>query len=93
MVTKGVVRHVRRRDRGDYFVLFTPPASSASTKRMAFRTRFVHMAVGYPGVRFLDDLQQYRRLQARQDAAPVPSVPSVPSVPPDGGDSSTQNDE
>ena len=61
MVTQGVVRHVRRRDRGDYFVLFTPPAGSASTKRMAFRTRFVHMAVGYPGVRFLDDLQQYRQ--------------------------------
>jgi hypothetical protein len=61
MLTQGVVRHVRRRNHGDYFVLFTPPAGSASTKRIAFRTRFVHMAVGYPGVRFLDDLQQYRQ--------------------------------
>ena len=33
--------------------------------------------------------RQYRRLQARQDATPAP----VPPVPPDGGDSSTQNDE
>jgi hypothetical protein len=61
MLTQGVVRHVRRRNHGDYFVLFTPPTGSASTKRIAFRTRFVHMAVGYPGVRFLEDLQQYRQ--------------------------------
>ena len=60
MVTTGVVRHVRRRDRGDYFVLFTPPAGTTSSKRMAFRSRYVHMAVGYPGVRFLPDLQKYR---------------------------------
>ena len=60
MVTNGIVRHVRRRDQGDYFVLFTPPAGSMPTRRVAFRTRFVHMAVGYPGVRFLDDLQKYR---------------------------------
>ncbi len=60
MVATGVVRHVRRRDRGDYFVLFTPPAGTTSSKRMAFRSRYVHMAVGYPGVRFLADLQKYR---------------------------------
>lgn len=60
MVTPGVVRHVRKRDRGDYFVLFTPPAGTTSTKRMAFRCRYVHIAVGYPGVQFLEDLQQYR---------------------------------
>jgi hypothetical protein len=61
MVADGVVRHVRRRDRGDYFVLFTPPEGTYPTKRMAFRCRFVHLAVGYPGVRFLDDLQEYRQ--------------------------------
>jgi len=61
MVTPVVVRHVRRRDRGDYFVLFTPPAGTTETRRMAFRCRYVHLAVGYPGVRFLDDLQQYRQ--------------------------------
>jgi CDP-diacylglycerol--serine O-phosphatidyltransferase len=36
--------------------------------------------------------RQYRRLQARQDATPAP-VPSVSPVSPDGGDSSTKNDE
>ena len=61
MVVPGIVRHVRRRDRGDYFVLSTPPAGSAATKRIEFRSRFIHMAVGYPGVRFLDDLQAYRK--------------------------------
>jgi len=65
MVTPGVVRHVRRRDRGDYFVLFTPPKGTTPTKRVAFRSRYIHMAVGYPGVRFLPDLQAYR--QANND--------------------------
>ena len=65
MVSPGIVRHIRRRDRGDYFVLFTPPAGSTETRRVALRCRYVHMAVGYPGVRFLDDLQQYR--QAHND--------------------------
>ena len=62
MISAGVARHVRRRDEGDYFVLFTPPAGSYTTKRVAYRTRYVHLAVGYPGVRFLPDLQDYRRL-------------------------------
>lgn len=61
MVTPGIVRHVRRRDRGDYFVLFTPPKGTTETRRVAFRCRYVHLAVGYPGVRFLDDLQVYRQ--------------------------------
>ena len=61
MVNTGVVRHIRKRDRGDYFVLYTPPDGAASTRRIAYRTRYVHLAVGYPGVRFLDDLQDYRQ--------------------------------
>lgn len=61
MMHPGVVRHVRRRDRGDYFVLFTPPKGSTPTRRVAFRCRYVHLAVGYPGVRFLEDLQTYRQ--------------------------------
>jgi len=56
----GVARHVRKRIGGGYFVLFTPPDGAAETKRIAVRCRFVHLAVGYPGVRFLDDLQRYR---------------------------------
>ena len=57
---KGVVRTVRKRAGGDYFVLFTPEPGSHPTKRIAIQARYVHIAVGYPGVRFLPDLQAYR---------------------------------
>jgi len=60
MVKKGVVRTVRRREGGEYFVLFTPATGTAATKRIAYRCRYVHIAVGYPGVKFLPDLQAYR---------------------------------
>lgn len=57
---KGVVRTVRKREGGDYFVLFTPEPGKHPTKRIAIHARYVHIAVGYPGVRFLRDLQNYR---------------------------------
>jgi hypothetical protein len=67
MVTRGRVRMVRRRHGGGYFVILTPPdqaggatGSTGPTQRVAYRARFVHVAVGYPGVRFLSDLQAYR---------------------------------
>ncbi len=69
MVKTGVVRTVRRRSGGDYFVLFTPKAGTTATKRVAYRCRFVHLAVGYPGVKFLPDLQKYR--DEHQDFARV----------------------
>ncbi|WP_444948570.1 hypothetical protein [Micromonospora ureilytica] len=60
MLVDGVVRMVRRRAGGGYFTILTPPAGSSSTRRVAYRSRFVHLAVGYPGLRFLPDLQQFR---------------------------------
>ncbi|MFN0090458.1 MAG: hypothetical protein ACKVWR_09375 [Acidimicrobiales bacterium] len=60
-VVKGQVRVVRRRLGGGYFVLLTPPPGTAPTKRVAWRCRFVHLAVGYPGLRFLPDLQEYKQ--------------------------------
>ncbi len=60
MVRRGYARMVRKRAGGGYFVLTTPPAGTSATKRVAFRTSYVHLAVGYPGVKFLDDLQDYR---------------------------------
>jgi hypothetical protein len=56
----GQVRMVRRRDGGGYFTLVTPPAGTASTQRIAYRGQYVHIAIGYPGLRFLPDLRQYR---------------------------------
>ncbi|MCW2607467.1 MAG: hypothetical protein JWO60_2160 [Frankiales bacterium] len=55
-----LVRMVRKRQGGGYFTLATPPAGMSATKRVAYRSRFVHVAVGYPGLKFLDDLQEYR---------------------------------
>jgi hypothetical protein len=61
MVDTGLVRMVRRRTGGGYFTILTPPAGAAPTKRIAYRSRFVHVAVGYPGLKFLPDLQAYRQ--------------------------------
>jgi hypothetical protein len=60
MLVKGQVRMVRRRLDGGYLTILTPPAGTSPTVRVAFRSRWVHLAVGYPGVKFLDDLQEYR---------------------------------
>jgi hypothetical protein len=60
MISKGQVRMIRRRYGGGYFTVLTPPPGSYPTKRVAFRSRFVHIAVGYPGLRYLPDLQAYR---------------------------------
>jgi hypothetical protein len=60
MVVHGQVRMVRRRVGGGYFTILTPPEGAAPTKRIAYRSQFVHVAIGYPGLKYLDDLQQYR---------------------------------
>ena len=59
-VVKGQVRMSRRRYEGGFFTVLTPPEGTSPTRRVAFRSRWVHLAVGYPGVKFLDDLQEYR---------------------------------
>ena len=59
-VRKGQVRLIRRRHGGGYFTVLTPPPGTTPTRRVAYRSRFVHLAVGYPGLRFLPDLQEYR---------------------------------
>lgn len=60
-LAKGQVRMVRRRQGGGYFTILTPPPGATPTRRIAYRSRFVHVAVGYPGLRFLPDLQEYRQ--------------------------------
>ncbi len=63
MLVKGQVRMVRKRQGGGYFVILTPMAGSATTKRVAYRAEYVHLAVGYPGLRFLPELQDFRVAQ------------------------------
>lgn len=60
MKAKGIVRMVRKRHGGGYFTILTPEAGTSATKRVAYRSTYVHVAVGYPGLRFLPDLQEYR---------------------------------
>jgi hypothetical protein len=61
MWREGMVRAVRRREGGGYFTILTPPDGSTPTRRVAVRSRHVHVAVGYPGLKFLPDLQEYRQ--------------------------------
>lgn len=75
MVHKGNVRMVRRRNGpgytsgGGYFTILTPPEGTSPTRRVAFRSQYVHLAMGYPKIQFLPDLQEYR--QRYQDYARV----------------------
>ncbi|HEX3622164.1 MAG TPA: hypothetical protein VHT97_07605 [Acidimicrobiales bacterium] len=52
----GRVHLTRRRHGGGYFTVLTPPDGA----QVAYRSSFVHLAVGYPGLAFLPDLQTYR---------------------------------
>jgi hypothetical protein len=67
MVAKGIVRMVRPRHGGGYFTVLTPPRGAKPqpgvppSKRVVYRSSHVHLAVGYPGVKFLPDLQEYRQ--------------------------------
>ena len=53
----GRVHVTRRRHGGGYFTVLT----SADGDDVAYRSSFVHLAVGYPGLAFLPDLQAYRQ--------------------------------
>lgn len=60
MVARGAVRMVRRRAGGGYYTILTPDKGTSATKRVAYWSRYVHLAIGYPGLRYLPDLQDYR---------------------------------
>ncbi len=60
MLVPGQVRMVRKRNAGGYFTILTPPPGASATRRVAYRSLHVHLAVGYPGLRFLPDLQKFR---------------------------------
>ncbi len=60
MLDKGQVRMVRRRQGGGYCTILTPPTGTSRTKRIAYRSTWVHVSVGYPALRDLRDLQEYR---------------------------------
>jgi hypothetical protein len=59
MLVNGQVRMVRRRQGGGYFTILTPPDAKPA-RRVAYRSQFVHLAIGYPGLKFLPELQAFR---------------------------------
>jgi hypothetical protein len=59
MLVKGQIRMVRRRQGGGYFTILTPPDAKPA-RRIAYRSQYVHVAVGYPGLKFLPELQAFR---------------------------------
>jgi len=65
MLVKGQVRMIRKRQGGGYFIILTPMVGSTPTKRLAYRAEFIHLAVGYPGLKYLPELQEFRT--AHQD--------------------------
>jgi hypothetical protein len=60
MLVKGQVGVVRRRHGGGYFTVLNLPADTAPAKLVVYRSEFVHLAPGYPGLKFLPDLQDFR---------------------------------
>lgn len=60
MQVLGTARMVRKCASGGYFTILTPPPGTSPTKRVAYHSKHVHLAIGYPGLKFLPDLQEYR---------------------------------
>ncbi|GAB6902892.1 FAD/NAD(P)-binding protein [Kineosporia succinea] len=64
MLTRGTVRMTRRRAGGGYFTVLTPGPGpsprSGAPRRVVFRSRFVHLSLGHPGLRMQPDLVRYR---------------------------------
>jgi hypothetical protein len=62
MLVQGEALLVRKRVGGGYFTLFQPKATDSDPRpgMVAYRSRDVHLAVGYTGLRFLPDMQAFR---------------------------------
>jgi hypothetical protein len=60
MLDPGRVVVVRRRAGGGYFALLMRQAPGDRERPVAYRSRHVHLALGYPGVRLLPDVRRYR---------------------------------
>ncbi len=58
LITPGWARLVRRRAGGGYFVLLSRNGQARYGK--AIRCRYAHLGLGYPGVKLLADLQEFR---------------------------------
>lgn len=60
----GRAHVTRRRHGGGYFTVLTRPEGDhdgGGGREVAYRSSYVHLAVGYPGLAYLPDLVEYRR--------------------------------
>ncbi len=58
---QGRVRAIRKTDDGRYVVLYSKLDDDQKNRHQLVVCQYLHLAVGYPGVRFLPDLQAYRQ--------------------------------
>lgn len=58
---EGRVEAIRKTDDERYVVMYSLPQEGREGTRMLMVTKHLHIAVGYPGVRFLPDLLEYRQ--------------------------------
>ncbi|MCP4415300.1 MAG: FHA domain-containing protein [Chloroflexi bacterium] len=58
---QGRVRAIRKTDNGRYLIAYSHMNADALSQHRFIVCDYLHLAVGYPGVRFLPDLQAYRQ--------------------------------
>lgn len=56
----GRVRAIRKTDDGRYAIAYSQSTDDGRVRRIML-AKYVHISIGYPGVRFLRDLQEYRQ--------------------------------
>ncbi|HEY7126877.1 MAG TPA: FHA domain-containing protein [Ktedonobacterales bacterium] len=56
----GQAKAIRKTDDGRYAVAVTTVNERREPVNLVMLARFIHLAIGYPGVQFLADLQEYR---------------------------------
>jgi len=59
MLKYGRIRGIRKTEDGRYCVAYSVPGETRQEHRYIM-ARYVHIAIGYPAIRFLPDLQEYR---------------------------------
>jgi pSer/pThr/pTyr-binding forkhead associated (FHA) protein len=60
MLRYGRVRGIRKTDDGRYAIAYSVPQANSSSEHRFLLSQYIHLATGYPAIRFLPDLQDYR---------------------------------
>ncbi|MCP5026718.1 MAG: hypothetical protein GY929_10595 [Actinomycetia bacterium] len=71
LIVPGWARLIRRGADGGYFVLLARNGQARYTK--AIRCRYAHVSLGYPGMKLLADLQEFRHTHSRHSHLVVSS--------------------